>query len=363
MHFLALAALLAAVASPLLADPKVELGEINGAQFRIDIPENWNGGLVLYCHGYNQRPGKFDNKPANPLAKVFLDRGYAIAQSGYAGGGWAIEEAMVDTDGLRRYFTTKYGKPKETWVTGHSMGGFLTMAFLERFPALFEGGLALCGPLAPPAWFMARGLFDGMVVFDYYFPGVLPDPSRVVVEGDNRTVGEKIGKALASNPEKAAVFRRIYHFKSDRDAAGILSFGVFMAKELQERTGGNPFDNRDIVYTGSPEDEALNDGVKRYTADPKAAAYLKTFYTPTGKLEKPMLAIHTVYDPLVPAWMPNHYRTLAELSGSSGHFAQQYVKRDGHCTMNPPEIAKGFDELRDWVKTGQRPSSGDRTVK
>ena len=38
------------------AGPRLETGEINGAKFRIDIPENWNGGLVMYCHGYNPKP-------------------------------------------------------------------------------------------------------------------------------------------------------------------------------------------------------------------------------------------------------------------------------------------------------------------
>jgi hypothetical protein len=192
---------------------------------------------------------------------------------------------------------------------------------------------------------------------------VIPDPSNVQIQGDPRAVGEQIGKALAGNPEKAAVFRAMFRFKSDKDAAGVVAFGVALASELQERTGGNPFDNRDIVYTGSPDDNALNSGVKRYTADAKAAAYLRAFYTPTGRLEKPMLAIHTVYDPLVPAWMPNNYRTLAELNGSSTLFTQQYVKRDGHCTMTPAEIAKGFDELRDWARKGERPTAGDRTAR
>jgi hypothetical protein len=30
------------------AAPRTETGEIDGAKFRIDIPENWNGGLVMY---------------------------------------------------------------------------------------------------------------------------------------------------------------------------------------------------------------------------------------------------------------------------------------------------------------------------
>ena len=39
------------------AAPKTELGDLNGAKFRIDVPENWNGGLVIYCHGYNPDAG------------------------------------------------------------------------------------------------------------------------------------------------------------------------------------------------------------------------------------------------------------------------------------------------------------------
>jgi hypothetical protein len=44
-----------------------EIGEINGARFRIDVPEKWNGGLVVYCHGYSDSPGNYENKP-NPAA-------------------------------------------------------------------------------------------------------------------------------------------------------------------------------------------------------------------------------------------------------------------------------------------------------
>ena len=30
------------------------LGEINSARYKIYIPEDWNGGLVLYAHGYEE---------------------------------------------------------------------------------------------------------------------------------------------------------------------------------------------------------------------------------------------------------------------------------------------------------------------
>ena len=143
------------------AAPKTETGVINGAEYRIDIPGNWNGGLVVYCHGYAATPGRFEkDKPLPPTQAVFTEAGYALAQSGYSAGGWAVEEAVFDTEALRHHFTEVYGKPKETYITGHSMGGFLTMTLVEKFPSAYDAGLPLCGPLAAPEWFMARGAFD-----------------------------------------------------------------------------------------------------------------------------------------------------------------------------------------------------------
>src|SRR5579871_3565933 len=177
-------------------DTKVEIGEINGAKFRIDVPKNWNGGLVMYCHGYSPIAVSYKEDALPPVLAVFTDQGYALAQSGYAAGGWAIQEAVEDTEALRRYFTTKYGAPKETYVTGHSMGGVLTMMFMERFPTSYDAGLALCGPLAPTTYFMERGAFDLRVVFDYYFPAALPAPDKVPADFKNTPELDKQIQAL-----------------------------------------------------------------------------------------------------------------------------------------------------------------------
>src|SRR5262249_54723000 len=130
-------------------------------------------------------------------------------------------------------------------------------------------------------------------------------------------------------------------------------------KELSERTGGNPFDNRDVIYNGTLDDNKINGEIARYAADPKAQAYLRSNYTPSGKILRPMLAIHTSYDPLVPVWIPNTYQTTAQNSGTANLFVQQYVKHDGHCTIMPDEIASGFAELRSWKSSGTRPRGGE----
>jgi pimeloyl-ACP methyl ester carboxylesterase len=347
-------ALMAAALST--AAPKVEIGEINGASFRIDVPEPWSGELIMYCHGYTPSPGKFANSQPVTLVSKLLEQGYAVAQSGYAAGGWAIEEAVGDTQALLRYFVRQYGAPKETFVAGHSMGGFLTMLLLERFPNSYDGGVALCGPLAPAAWFLRHRVFDMRVVFDYYFPGALPPPDRVPADYKiSAELNAKIEALLDGKAEEAAALRRFTGIRTNKEQAGTLVFFTYILKDLQQRGGGNPFDNRNIIYEGTGDDDAVNDGVKRYAADARAAEYVRTWYSPTGHLERPMLAIHTTYDPLVPPEIPNQYQTIAELGGSGGLFVQQYVKHAGHCTIYPSEAVRGIEQLRAWKETGKVP--------
>lgn len=343
----------------LQAAPRTEIGEINGAHFRIDVPDNWNGGLVIYCHGYNPSAVTYKEGKLNPFFAVFTDQGYAVAQSGYAAGGWAIQEAVTDTESLRRYFGSKYGNPKDTYITGHSMGGFLTMMMMERFPNVYNGGLALCGPLAPAAYFM-KGAFDVRVVFDYYFPGALPRPDKVPADFRNtKETTDRVLALLDSDAAKSDALRRYSGEHNNKDLAGTLVFLTDFLRELQQRSGGNPFDNRDTIYeTPAPDYNALNDGVKRYAADPRAAEYVRAWYTPTGKLERPLLAIHTTYDQLVPVRVPDMYPLYVDQAGASNLFVQQYVHHDGHCAILPAEVARGFSELREWTSSGVRPPFG-----
>ena len=99
-------------------------------------------------------------------------------------------------------------------------------------------------------------------------------------------------------------------------------------------------------------------GYQSRPSSPRATEYLHTYYTPTGRLTRPMLAIHTTYDPLVPPWIPNAYSVLTETMGTKSLFVQQYVKHDGHCAINSTEVSRGFTELREWKNRGVRPAAG-----
>jgi alpha-beta hydrolase superfamily lysophospholipase len=340
------------------AQTRLETGEIEGAKFRIDIPPNWNHGLVMYCHGYSPAPGHFNEKPASDIFAGFLTAGYAVAQSGYSSGGWAVQDAVQNTEALRRYFVAKYGPVKETFVTGHSMGGLLTMLIMERFPATYKGGLALCGPLTDMSSFLLDA-FNSRVVFDYYYPGILPAPDNVPPDFRNsKQLVQRVVDALKQKPAEAEMLRRYTRLHSLDDIAGGLALFTELLGDLRRRGGGNAFDNRNVVYTIEGDSNALNRGVKRYAADPVAAAYVGAWYSPTGKLDAPMLAIHTTYDPIVPSSAPDTYATRARAAGNPGLFVQQYVEHDGHCAIRPEEISSGFSELLRWVETGSAPGSG-----
>src|SRR6266567_9278240 len=68
------------------------------AAYRIEIPANWNGDLVLYSHGY-VAPGAA-NPPTDvgdPLTGAYLkSQGYALAGSAYSSTGWAVKDALHD---------------------------------------------------------------------------------------------------------------------------------------------------------------------------------------------------------------------------------------------------------------------------
>jgi len=81
-------------------------------------------------------------------------------------------------------------------------------------------------------------------------------------------------------------------------------------------------------------------------------------YTPTGRLTRPMLAVHTMYDPLIPGTTLALYAHEVEEAGFGENFVQQYVRRDGHCAFTLQQVGQSFDELLAWIHAGKRPMPG-----
>ena len=107
--------------TPAIAQPSEHTGTIAGAPWRLDVPENWNGELVVYMHGYKPVEDPIPEvMPRNGYEGWLLERGFAIAQSDYSARGWAVAEALQDTEALRKHVVGLLGQPKRTWAMGHS---------------------------------------------------------------------------------------------------------------------------------------------------------------------------------------------------------------------------------------------------
>lgn len=353
---LSLAMAFAFLSMPAVGDEaKVRTGDIEGVPYRIQIPSRWNRGLVMYAHGYKSRGDNWTPLPA-VLGAVFLERGFAVAESGYSRQGWAVEEALKETEALRQFFAKTYGKPDSTFIAGHSMGGLITLAAIERHPDAYDGALPLCGPLVPALAFFKDRVFDMLVTFEALFGDSLPREYRPVVEVPELPP-QVVERALASRPAAAAEFAEHWDTRP-KDLPATVSYYQLMIREIIDRAGGNPIDNRNTVYCGFEAAPHVNDSVPRYAAVPEALGYLRRYYTPTGVIKDPVLAVHTTYDAGVPPSFPSSYAVTTALKGNEKLFVQQHVCADGHCRIDPVSTGRAFDELRTWVATGVPPEPG-----
>src|SRR5687767_12358068 len=114
-------------------------GEINGAPYRIRVPANWNGTLLVFAHGYRDKadhPGEIDNRnadiaPSGALEAPLLAQGFALAGSAYRDNGWAVEEALKDTKDLTVFFRANVAKPERTILWAFSLGSFIGFKSME----------------------------------------------------------------------------------------------------------------------------------------------------------------------------------------------------------------------------------------
>src|SRR6266568_5402589 len=149
-------------------------GNIDGANYIISVPSNWNGTLVLYSHGY-----VFPNQPllnpapdaGDPLTRAaLLQQGYALAGSSYSQNGWALQQAFHDQIALLDFFDATCGHPTRTIAWGHSLGGIITAGLVQLYPNRFAGALPMCGVLAGGIGTWNQAL-DSAFAFDVLLAG------------------------------------------------------------------------------------------------------------------------------------------------------------------------------------------------
>lgn len=131
------------------AGVEVAKGEIKGAKFVIAVPRQWNKRLLMLAHGY--RPISAPLYADFPLVKLpyskLLANGWMIACTSYRGNGPVYKEGVNDILDLRQYIEKKYGKPKQAFIQGISMGAVIGTLIAENHAEDFSGVLAMAFPL------------------------------------------------------------------------------------------------------------------------------------------------------------------------------------------------------------------------
>jgi pimeloyl-ACP methyl ester carboxylesterase len=341
---------------------KRDTGTLNGALYEIQMPANWNKKLVMYAHGYEQPNTPHNVMYPNPLLDIFLAKGFATARSTYSRSGWALPEGIDDTENLRKFFVKKYGKTDSVFITGHSMGGGVTIASIEKFPATYNGGLALC-PLSTPPYFQTKVAFDAYVVFNALFPDLMPKVADVM-SGKGPSVfsgnfNEKIAKAyeiigkIKHKDHLLEVFARNQNIKVSELPFG-LAFMEGVLRDMAAQTGGNPYDNTNTFYSGYPNDFELNQKVERVAAT--SSNQRLTTYDRTGIIDKPLLMMHTTYDQLIsPQFGIVNYDNLVHEKGKEKNLKAFFTDGQGHCNFTNEQTATAFESLRAWAKSGKKP--------
>ena len=317
------------------------IGDINGAVFHIRVPENWNGTLLVYADGYS--PDLPDPPDAafggGPVEDYLLAQGYALAGSAFKNAGWAVKEGIHDTKALTNFFRKQMGKPEHVILYGMSMGGTITAASIEKFPAIYDGGIPMCGPMAG-----STSLFDHFLDVGLAYDvalgwpaswGTVEDPSSEVdiwTEILPVTISRLFDPAYFGAHEFVRLvndltYEDFYLTPDEGFGFWVLSALMSYARgEVEIRAKGNPVQNIGRVYSLSEADKAYLTGLgvdveallaamnarTNITADVKARKYLEHYADLTGKIKRPVLTLHTKYDAITPVAVESAYRELGE---------------------------------------------------
>jgi pimeloyl-ACP methyl ester carboxylesterase len=378
-HSLAKAAWPALVGGALLAGlPATALSEAStcsadavqpsGAITRVCMPAPglWNGDLVVFAHGYvsPEEPvaipeDQLSLPGGTSLPGLVNALGFAFATTSYSKNGLAVLPGIADVRDVVDVFVDEQGPPRHTFLVGASEGGLVTTLAVERFPEVFSGGVAACGPVGD---FRRQVNYwgDFRALFDVYFPAQLPG-SAVKVPQSVRdewtsTYVPRITMAFAARP--AALDRLLRVSRAPFDAAlpdskvatalDLLWYNAFATMDGIATLGGQPFDNTTRLYTGSGNDFLLNLLVKRYRASPAALQEMEGSYQASGRLAAPLVTLHTTGDPIVPYWHEPLYSLKVLLGGSLSQYVSLPVARYGHCSFEPAEalVALGLLVLK-----------------
>lgn len=380
-------------------------GTLDGRQFALAIPHGWKGETLLMAHGYSI-PGSPVAVPANPLSPDqtagLLPRAYAeglaVGHSAYDKAGMGVQTGATNTLRLKR-FLDRFGA-RHVYVAGASMGGNIVLELIEDHPHEFAGALAVCGVDA--GWEEEIGwLINLRAVYNYLTqdtPYALPGHHELATNGLEpvapvgflggpwrtlqmwRTARPIVAlfKAARAHPngKEAALIKQIAdlgetHPEPASFIVPLITVTLGM-DDMNQTFGGIVGGNDGRVYSSdllSPaQNAALNRGIQRIAADPKAVAYVDAWHRSRGDFTMPVVTLHNQIDSLVPYRQAVRFgETVAEMGHSASLIQFTAPPKVSpltgtglsgyeHCGFTTAQTQRAWDALHGWVANGVRPA-------
>lgn len=368
-------------------------GALNGAGYRVEVPKNWNGQLVLYAHGYEGLDPVLKVSDI-PIRRYLVENGYAWAASSYSKNAYDVRTGIEDTNALALAFTAiaalnnrPLPAPAKTYIVGASMGGHVAAAAVERETldsainkVRYDGALPICANVGDSellsyatayqlaAQFLAGDPAASFPVSDFaskedkikrelwhIFPLVPTSQGRklraalISLTGGPRPI---IEDSFRLKPLQDPVWRR---FGDDGTADGVLVKNIADTSGIVYQLDGDP--------ALSPEEQAMNSSILRVTAaadaNPRRADGLRWVPMVNGQFDVPVVTLHTLGDLFVPFSMQQIYKRRAIANGSDVWLVQRAIRSPGHCDFTIAEQVEAFQDMVNWEQTGIKPAGDD----
>ena len=359
-------------------------GVHTNAGYRIEVPDNWNGDLVMWAHGFRGTGLELtvDNHPLRPL---LIQAGYAWAASSYSRNDYDVTAGVKDTHALVGLFNGLVGKPDKVYITGASMGGHITAVSIEQYRNTYAAALPICGVLADYELFdyfmdfnlaaqqlglgtssypVDPALYIGLQVPQIKAslegaPGAWPFVLNAAGE-DHKGLVEIASGGERPNFDEAFVF---WNSIPSATGSGNFLFELGLGDGTLPRSPGGTVENVDTVYQFDSDPSlnvgeiAFNEGVARIVADRQARAGNGIAQVPktTGAIGVPVLTLHNLGDLFVPVMNEIEYARRVQAAGAQDLLVQRAIRGVGHCDFTGAELATAFLDLVAWTEFGLKP--------
>jgi pimeloyl-ACP methyl ester carboxylesterase len=401
---LAVVSLTAGAAAEAAPRVKVFEGEIEGAPFKVEVPAQWNGTLLLWSRTPVFRPEPIETASDELTRSWLLDHGLALAASNYrTPAGVAFAEPLDDQLALLEWIDRHLGRPRQVIAWGNSGGGLLSTLLAERHPERIDGAIPLCGPLGGIGTAFNLTLDFALALRTLLTPDSDLELVRITdPDGTAARVSEIVQSALgtpqgrarlalanalanvvpwarALQPRPADVTGQINELALYDTIIYIDSWTTFR-QDLERRAGGNPSWNTGVDYDRQLSKSSQLDLVRRayddagmsldadlqrlaaaprIEADAGAVRWVAQF-TPTGRLQVPVLTLHSTGDG---ANIPEHERWYAGQARRSDDLLRQaFTERGGHCAFTASELIATIQAMRARLDTGHWPGTSPASL-